>query len=177
MSAALKLPSPEQITRSIGNVIQKIDQDPSAANATFSARATLGDGLRSDITIRNFSLVSDEPESLGGTDQGPNPVEIVLGALGACQEIVVKAYASVLNISISKVSVEAQGHLDLKGFFNLSDDRPGFNKVDFKTVIETSETDGEKLEQLRHFAESRCPVLDIIKNPVETNGTITFSIS
>lgn len=177
MSAALKLPTQEQITHAIGAVITKIDGDPKAANATFSARSSLSDGMKADINIRNFSFVSDEPESLGGTDLGPNPVEIVLGALGACQEIVVKAYASVLGIEVKKVSVEAHGHLDLKGFFNLSDDRPGFNSVDFKTVIETSETDSEKLGQLRHFAENRCPVLDIIKNPVETNGSITFAIS
>jgi uncharacterized OsmC-like protein len=174
MSINVTFPTPAQISQAVANVVGKIQENEAAANATFSARSSLVDGLKADISIRGFSLVSDEPESLGGSDLGPNPVEIVLGALGACQEIVIKAYASVLGIPVSSVTVEAHGHLNLKGFFNLGDERPGFESVDFTTRIETTETDAEKLAQLKFFAENRCPVLDIIKNPTVLNGNVQF---
>jgi len=171
----VKQPNQDQIKQAIGAVTDQIQKDPTASNAEFKANSNLNKGLLANINIRNFDLKSDEPESLGGTDQGPNPVELVLGAFAACQEIVISAYASVLDIEIKNVRVETKGKLDLRGFFNLSDTRAGFNDVEFQTVIETDEDDEEKLKQLEHFAHNRCPVLDIINNPTPVNGSVTFT--
>jgi hypothetical protein len=49
------------------------------AIATFSADARQVEGLRSETKTRQFSLTVDEPPNLGGTDTGPNPVELVSG--------------------------------------------------------------------------------------------------
>jgi hypothetical protein len=61
--------------------------NPGAATATFEASTRQIAGLLSDAAIRDFTIKIDEPATLGGTDRGPNPVELVLAALGACQEI------------------------------------------------------------------------------------------
>ncbi len=164
----------QQLEESILNLIRGIQDDPAKANAVFRAKSKLTDGFRADVDVRDFSFLSDEPLDLGGTDLGPNPVEYVLGAFAACQEIVIKAYATVLGIGITSVQVDVQGSIDLHGFLNLSDERPGFTGVTFKTTIETNETDPEKLKQLEYFSVNRCPVLDIIRNPVPIEGTIQF---
>lgn len=39
----------------------------------------------------------DEPPALGGSDPGPNPVELVLAALRTCREITSRAYATALG--------------------------------------------------------------------------------
>ncbi|HEX9690603.1 MAG TPA: hypothetical protein VGA22_00715 [Gemmatimonadales bacterium] len=39
-------------------------------------------GFAQEIRIGNHRLVADEPTEHGGTDQGPNPCELVLAALG-----------------------------------------------------------------------------------------------
>jgi OsmC-like protein len=52
---------------------------------------------------------------LGGTDAGPNPVELVLAALATCQEITYRAYATALGIPLESVSVRLEGLLDLIG--------------------------------------------------------------
>lgn len=116
-------PTAEAIKNSVLGVIGAIQENEDKKNATFSAKSTLREGLLSEIQIRNFTLRVDEPESLGGTDLGPNPVELILGALGACQEIVFKTYASVLGIDVKAVHIEARGHLNLKGFFNPNNSR------------------------------------------------------
>ena len=77
-----------------------------------SARA-----FRSEVALRDHRLVVDEPESLGGTDSGPNPVELILAALGTCQEITYRAYAAALAIPLEHVSVTLEGDIDLRGFF------------------------------------------------------------
>ena len=103
---------------------------PDHANATFAADSRQVAGLRSEAKIRQFSLTVDEPTSLGGTDTGPNPVELVLAALATCQEITYRAYATALGIPLESVSVKLEGALDLRGFFAVKDGvRAGFNDV------------------------------------------------
>lgn len=164
----------KQLEEVLLNLIRGIQDDPNQANALFRARSSLKDGFLATVDVRDFSFLSDEPENLGGTDKGPNPVEYVLGAFAACQEIVIKAYATVLGINLSSVRVEVEGDLDLHGFLNLTDERAGFTGVRYKTIIETDETDPEKLKQLKEFSVRRCPVLDIIQNPVPLDGSVTF---
>lgn len=159
---------------SLLNLIQGIQESPEQASATFKAKSKLENGFLSKGKIRNFEFISDEPVELGGTNEGPNPVEYVLGALAACQEIVVKAYATVLDIDVKAVHVEVDGNLDLHGFLNLSDERAGFKSVSYKTTIETNETNSEKLETLERLSVDRCPVHDIISNPVKIDGQVSF---
>lgn len=166
--------SNKQLEESILNLIKGIQNDPEQANATFRAKSKLEEGFLSKTEIRDFSFLTDEPAELGGTNLGPNPVEYVLGAFAACQEIVVKAYATVLGIDVKSVRVEVNGDLDLQGFLNLTDARAGFTAVNYKTTIETTETDPVKLEQLETLAATRCPVLDIIRNATPINGSIAY---
>src|SRR5258708_22576097 len=97
--------------------------NPDNAIATFSADSRQVEGLRSETKIRQFSLTVDEPETLGGTDTGPNPVELVLGALASCQEITYRAYAEALGIPLEAVSVQIEGNLALRAVFAVKDGR------------------------------------------------------
>jgi putative redox protein len=95
----------EAIVEAVSSVVNQIQVNPELGRVAFGAQSVLCEGLRADINIRNFALTSDEPESLGGTNEGPNPVELVLGAFAACQEIVIAAYAAVLDILTNPVPV------------------------------------------------------------------------
>lgn len=168
------LAATNRIVSAVSTLVGQIQKSPVQADAQFKARARLDEGFLARIAIRDFDLISDEPPSLGGTNRGPNPVELVLGALAACQEIVISAYAAVLEIKLDGVDVEVKGNLDLRGFLNVADVRPGFNSVEYSTTIRTSETDRTKLQQLVHFAEKKCPVYDILTNPVNVTGQFRF---
>lgn len=163
-----------KLNEAISGVINALKDNPEQASATFSVDSKLESGFRSEINARNFEFISDEPESLGGENEGPNPVEYVLGALAACQEIVIKAHAGQLGIELKSVHVDVSGDLDLHGFLNLSDTRPGFTNVKYETRIKTEETDPVKLQKLKDISVENCPVLDIIKNPVPVSGEVTY---
>ena len=47
-------------------------------------RATRSEGCRVEIKARKHAFVADEPAQGGGTDTGPTPRELSLGALSAC---------------------------------------------------------------------------------------------
>ncbi|MGH9837389.1 MAG: OsmC family protein [Blastocatellia bacterium] len=49
-------------------------------------------GFRAKITAGNHTLVADEPESAGGTDEGMSPYELLLASLGACTAMTLRMY-------------------------------------------------------------------------------------
>jgi putative redox protein len=138
--------------------------NPGAATATFEASTRQIAGLLSDAAIRDFTIKIDEPATLGGTDRGPNPVELVLAALGACQEITYRLYADTLGIPVNSVSVKLVGRLDLRGFFAVDDGvRPGFKDI-HTTVTIDSPASADDIERLKATVDRHCPVLDILRN-------------
>ena len=143
--------------------------DPNQAQTTFVASSKLQAGFRSQVNIREHTLTVDEPKNLGGTDAGPNPVELILAALGTCQEITYRAYAAALDIPLTSVSVTIAGNIDLRGFLGLDEStRSGYQKI-YGTVKLESSASEERLQQLRQLVNAHCPVLDILSQPVEVN--------
>jgi len=65
-----------------------------------------GDGLRQEITVRGMTVVADEPMDLGGTDAGPNPYDLLLGALGSCTSMTLLLYARRKQWPVEHVRVE-----------------------------------------------------------------------
>jgi putative redox protein len=65
-----------------------------------------GDGLRQEITVRGKVVIADEPVEAGGTDQGPNPYELLLGALGSCTAMTILMYARRKQWPVEHVRVE-----------------------------------------------------------------------
>ncbi|SFL49479.1 Uncharacterized OsmC-related protein [Paenibacillus sp. 1_12] len=140
---------------------------------TFKATAHLQEGVVVKVRSRDFEFTIDEPKSLGGTDTGMNPVEAVLGALGACQSIVARVYAKKFNIQLDDFWVEVEGDLDLDGFFKKSDVRPGYSDIRYNFHIKT-DAPREQVEEFVQFLEQTCPVGDTIANQVnlKLNGII-----
>jgi putative redox protein len=51
------------------------------------------DNLRQEISAGPHTLYADEPADAGGDDVGPDPYELLLGALGACTSMTLVLYA------------------------------------------------------------------------------------
>ncbi|TXK85471.1 OsmC family protein [Paenibacillus sp. N3.4] len=132
---------------------------------TFKATAHLQEGVVVKVRSRNFEFTIDEPKSLGGTDTGMNPVEALLGSLGACQSIVARVYANKFNVRLDDFWVEVEGDLDLDGFFKRSDVRPGYSDIRYTFHIKT-DSPKEQVEAFVQFLEQTCPVGDTISNLV-----------
>lgn len=167
----------EQVDR-LGGVIQQVRTDlgnaPEPPVATFTASSSLVDDYRTEVRIRDFRLDVDEPPLIGGTDTGPTPVELVLAALGTCQEIVYATYARVLGIPLNGVAVSAEGRLDLRGFFGVADVPAGFHSVNF-TVDVDSPAPPEDVARLVEAVNAHCPVLDILKQPMVVQGEVRLN--
>jgi putative redox protein len=143
-----------------------LSADAANAKAVFSVDSRQVENLRSEARIRQFSLTVDEPPTLGGSDAGPNPVELILAGLATCQEITYRAYATALGVPLDSVSVKLEGVLDLRGFFAVDERvRAGFTGVR-GTVTLKSAASKEELATLKEVVDAHCPVLDILRAPV-----------
>lgn len=123
-------------------------------------------GLQVESEARGFKLIMDEPEELGGTNTGMNPVEALLCALGSCQSIVAFAFAKANSISLESFYVELEGDLDPDGFKGLDKNvRNGYQEIRYSLHFKSTASQ-EELEKYADFIESRCPVADCLQNGV-----------
>lgn len=139
---------------------------------TFRASGEWTGGLRIDTKVRDFSLSFDEPPSLGGRDSAPNPVEGLLAALIGCLGIVTVVVAREKNLPVEKISIEAEGDLDPRGFmgqYNLV--RPGFLAVRFVVRV-SGKLSPDDLALLLDEVKKRCPVSDVLSNGTQVEGRI-----
>jgi len=156
----------DELKNLISNTQAKFKAEPAEAQATFQSVSELQDGLRSEVSVRHHALIVDEPPALGGADSGPNPVELILAALGSCQEITYRAYATALDIPLDGVSVTLDGDIDLRGFFAVDDSvRAGYHAIRGTVTLESSAPEAD-LRKLREVVNDHCPVLDILTKPV-----------
>lgn len=131
---------------------------------TTSATARLHDGMRSDVAIRGFGAITmDEPQALGGTDAGPNPMEFVMGALNGCVAVMIRLIAGEMSFQFEGVEFKADGTLDLRGLLGTAPVTRHFQGVDFEVRLKTQEP-AERLEELRTKVHDRCPALNLLKD-------------
>ena len=61
--------------------------------------------LKQEIRAGRHKIIADEPLEAGGTDEGPGPYELLLGALGACTAMTLQLYARRKQWPLEKVEV------------------------------------------------------------------------
>lgn len=168
--------SQESVKTALMQAIAGIQENAGTAKVVFRADTQLEEDVRCSAKVRNFApIIVDEPPELGGGDAAPNPVELLLVALGACQEIMYSAYASVMGVPLNSVKVGLRGYLDLRGLFGMDDSTPpGYQKVLFETHLD-SPADTETLLKLVQTVESHCPVLDTLVRAIEVSGNVTIN--
>jgi uncharacterized OsmC-like protein len=168
--------SQESLKAALSKTVQGIQDNPVMSRVVFEAQTALVEGVRCTGSVRNFApIVVDEPPELGGTDKGANPVELVLVALGTCQEIMYAAMAAMMGIQLDEVKVSLKGTLDLKGLFGMDPAiPPGYQKIAYETTLKSPAPE-ETLRKLVEAVESHCPVLDTLVRPIEVTGKVTIN--
>ena len=139
---------------------------------TFGVSAQAESETQTTVETRGFEFTVDEPEALGGTDEGPNPVEYLLGAWAGCLNVVAHPVAEEREIEIRDLEVALEGSLDPRKFLGIADDvRAGYQEIDATISVDTDAND-EDLEAWLAAVEERCPVGDNVQN--ETPASVSF---
>jgi uncharacterized OsmC-like protein len=62
-------------------------------------------GFAQEVVAGSHRTAADEPLSVGGTDTGPSPYDLLLAALGACTSITVGMYARRKGWPLGEIAV------------------------------------------------------------------------
>ncbi|MEX2444228.1 MAG: OsmC family protein [Alkalispirochaeta sp.] len=133
-------------------------------DVTYSITAEAMAGTRLDVSVGDFSLIIDEPEKLGGTNAGPNPLEYELAALAGCLNVTGRVVARELEMQIDRLTMSLSGSLNPARFMGREgSDRAGFKEITASLQVD-SPADAATLETWRAAVEERCPVSDNLAN-------------
>lgn len=109
---------------------------------------------KTELIASGKSLIADEPEDVGGTDQGPAPGEFLMMSLASCTAITVRMYADRKKMPLDKVRVE------------VTFEKQQFKSVFTRDVYLEGELSEEERNRLLEIAE-KCPVHKTLSNPIE----------
>jgi uncharacterized OsmC-like protein len=153
-------------TAQMATLIEHLTEVPSAGETTWRAEVTWQDGFRNEVRVRDLSPVySDQPDTLGGKNTAPNPVEQLLGALGSCLAVGYTTNASVRGIRIRDLRIEVEGHIDLACFLGVKAGYAGYPEVNLKVNLD-ADAPAETLQDLHEHVLMASPVGNTIQNPV-----------
>jgi uncharacterized OsmC-like protein len=137
---------------------EAIRNDPKAGQGTFTAVTEWVDGSLARTTARSFTIETDEPAPLGGTDQAIDPMELLLAAVGTCLQIGWVTHANRRGIDFRSLRIETKGDYNLQGYMALDPSvPPGYLDISYSVEVDT-DADPAVLEEIRLAAENGSPV-------------------
>ena len=101
-------------------------------------------------------IYSDEPESIGGTDEGMTPGALLLASLGSCTAITVRMYADRKQYNLDAIKIE----LAICEEKEMSKETTITRKIELIGTL--TEEERKRLMQIA----DKCPIHKILTNPI-----------
>ena len=137
-------------------------------------RATNAAGTRTKIQVRDFAPVyTDEPDSLGGTNSAPSPLETVLVALVGCDGVIINGVATAMGFDYAGVDFACESQIDVRGPKGVPGIRPYFETGKLEITVYTDESE-ERFRKLARNVEHRCPVMNLL-NAAQVDMDVTWT--
>jgi putative redox protein len=124
----------------------KLDKPVHAVSGTRKYQCT--------IEWRNGKFISDEPESTGGTDSGPDPFTLLISSLASCTLITLRMYIDRKGWDVPEIAVNANLYQEEK-------DEKTITFIDRDIVFQTEIDDKKKLRLLE--IAKNCPISRILE--------------
>ncbi len=149
-----------------------IAQNPNDGKGEFESVTTWKDGAVAVTKARSFTLETDEPAPLGGTDTAIDPMELLLASLGTCLTIGWVTHANKRGVDFRDLKIKVTAPYDLSGYLEIDKSvRPGFLSLSYDVEVD-SDADDATLEEIRAAAEKGSPMFDNILNGTPVTGSV-----
>ena len=123
--------------------------------------------LQNQIITDKHTIITDEPTCSGGDNLAINPVELAMGAEGACTISFIMMFAKRMKYDLRNVEIDAVHERvrveDLKNAGANIDAERGYVHKIIKKIKFIGNLDEDQIEELQRVSK-RCPVHTMIEN-------------
>ena len=117
-----------------------------------------------NLTSGKFKMVIDEPKGLGGTDEGPSPIQVLLMSLAGCLNVTGHEVARQGGMKLNGMKINIDGVMNPCAFIGCSfDERAGFQTIEVKVTPNFEGLTPAEIAVWLEETENRCPVTDNIR--------------
>lgn len=102
-------------------------------------------------------IYADEPEDIGGTDEGLSPAALLLASLGSCTAITIRMYADRKGFNLEHIKIE----LAICKEEEMGKETTIKRKITFTGVL----TEEERIRLM--VIADKCPIHKILSNPIK----------
>ncbi len=136
--------------------------------------AELNEGLSVQLSNGRHSWAAGEPLDAGGTDDGPNPYELLLSALAACTCLTIAMYCRHKGMILNSVQANYEfSNIHADDCASCGDDAQGFIQHIQSNVHISGDFDDAQKKRLAQIV-TRCPVHKTLANGVAIDDNATF---
>src|SRR5690606_25048459 len=116
-----------------------------------------GKGFTTEVKTPSHHLVADEPEAVGGDNQGPTPYDLLMASLGTCTAMTLRMYADRKKWPLKEVTVFLNhDKVHVEDIQNSKDSSAKISR--FERIIEVEgDLDDSQTKRLLEIA-NKCPV-------------------
>ena len=123
-------------------------------------------GYRTTVTAGKHEITVDEPVSMGGTNYGGTPYDLLLGALGACMAITMRMYAKRKEWPLDEVTVHLrQDRAHAADCADCEDKDVAITRISRRVEV-TGELSAEQRQRIIQIGD-RCPVKQTLQGRIE----------
>ena len=141
----------------ISQTVRLFEDQPEKAKSKPTVKART-DGSQAAMEAGPFSLRSDLPEPLGGTNQAPSPTALLLSALAGCAAVFIRdTLAPQLGVSVDSVEATAQCEADARGLLGMADAEPDLHNIRLDIRVQSPEGEND-VQKLYEAWQERCPI-------------------
>jgi len=128
-------------------------------------------GFRTEVLANGHPLIADEPVSVGGTNTGPSPYELLTAALGACTSMTLRMYADRKGWPLEAAEVRLEhAKIHCVDCAEASQGRPKIDHISRELVLE-GPLDEAQRQRLLEIAD-RCPVHRTLHSEIRVTTTL-----
>lgn len=163
--------------------IEEVKQDANKASSRWFVTTSWQGGTKTKTHVsgyeiggehinKDFTIQTDEPLELGGTNENANPQETLMAAFNSCMTVGYAALCAVEGIELEELSIETSGDIDLRGFFGIDPNiKPGYEQLQYKVHIKGNGTP-EQFQKIHEAVCATSPNRYNMANSIKLNGEL-----
>ncbi|MDJ0748059.1 MAG: bifunctional alpha/beta hydrolase/OsmC family protein [Woeseiaceae bacterium] len=130
------------------------------------------DGFQTEVQMGRHSLIADEPTSVGGTDTGPTPYDLLAASLATCTSMTLRMYAQHKKIDLESATVRVEhGRIHADDCADCEQDEGMIHEFRRELLLDGDLTAAER-QRMVEIAD-RCPVHKTLHNEIKVRTELT----